>query len=248
MSINPTVKKDKGMLKINGQMLFLAVTQSNGYLARNVNLWIGLGCLYLAWHVVLLMSKMLHMFNWLLDSCPPKPGDFPYVYFSKFLHVCIFGYLTIQVDCFMRSWFSRCAYVCQTVNVCVPEACRLDHFHIILFVGLTICSPPRQSGAVRFLKRVPPFLLLLLLLTPHLHSSPSWINPSTSPENSPWKTPTSIASFCCIHQKLSLQNSLFQTPTSIASYFYWLLLPYPPKALPPAQPYPDPYFYDLLLL
>ena len=178
----------------------------------------------------------------------PSQAIFPYVYFSKFLHVCIFGYLTIQVDCFMRSWFSRCAYVCQTVNVCVPEACRLDHFHIILFVGLTICSPPRQSGAARFLKWVPPFLLLILLLTPHLHSSPSWINPFTSPENSPWKTPTSIASFCCIHQKLSLQNSLFQTPTSIASYFYSVLLLYPPKAVSPAYPLPDSYFYSLILL
>lgn len=148
----------------------------------------------------------------------PSQAIFPYVYFSKFLHVCIFGYLTIQIDCFMRSWFSRCAYVCQTVNVCVPEACRLDHFHIILFVGLTICSPPRQSGAVRFLNWVQllPFFLLLL--------------PSS---------PSSYYTLCFL-RKLSLQHRLFWTPTFIVSSCYSLVLLCPPRALPPAQAFPDP--------
>ena len=36
--------------------------------------------------------------------------------------------------------------------------------------------------------------------------------------------------------------------TSIESYFYSMLLVYPPKALPPAEAFPDPYFYSLLIL
>ena len=34
----------------------------------------------------------------------------------------------------------------------------------------------------------------------------------------------------------------------MASYFYNLLLLYPSKTLSPAQPFPDPYFYSLLLI